>query len=245
MTDLRHEPRIEVPHELQLPSFTELFTDRAAAVWCPAHEVLTPRNAAQLWAAAVALADTLDEQRCDVEEPVLPCDSEWRRMPWLVQGAQPDWLGRFVDCVVNLADDVAAGRCPIPRCTAEELALQLVVEDVVEPGDHRSADLARNVCSGLPTREWDQEWDEVAASLFPYPVVRRLVADGFGGHVDDYDLVAETGLARLAVHRWFDPLDDGTPPRPEHACDCARSLRRRGGTSGRAWRSLLTTSPAT
>ena len=224
MTDLSHELRTDDLRDLRPPRFAELFTDRAVALWCPAHEVLTPRNAAQIWAAAMNLAEILDGQRSDVAQAVLPCDSEWRRMPWLVQGAQPEWCGRFVDCVVNLADDVAAGRCPIPRCTAEEMALQLVMDDVVAPSDQRSTDLARSVCVGLPTSEWDQEWDEVASSLFPYPAVRRLVADGFGGHVDDYDLVAETGLARLAVHRWFDPLDDGTPPRPNDACDCRRSI---------------------
>ena len=216
MTDQLHtQPRAE----RQLPPFAALYDDPRPGAWCPAHEVLTPRNAAQLWAAAVSLAHRLDVHLDDARLPVWPCDSEWARMPWIVEHGDTDWFGQFVDSVVDLADDLAAGRCPIPRCTAEEMALQLVIEDVCDPHERGVAELITAVVRGLPVREWDQEWDDVAASLFPDPKVRRLVADRFGGHVDDYELVAETGLARLAPHRWFDPIDD-TRERPRAACDC-------------------------
>ena len=207
----------------RISAFATLFDDPRPSAWCGAHEVLTPRNAAQLWAAAIRLAHVLDEQLDDIRQPVYPCGSEWRRMPFVAVGESPDWYGQFIDCVVSLADDVASGRCPIPRCTAEEVALHLMLEDIVEPEDRGVAEVVTSVTRGLPVREWDEEWDEVAASLFPCPLVRRLLADGLVHCCDDdYELVAETGLVRLAVNRWFEPLDELTPTRPTLACDCGQ-----------------------
>jgi hypothetical protein len=206
---------------LHIPPFAQLFNGQRSDGWCAAHEVLTARNAAQLWVAATSLAGALDAQLDDTRASVLPYLSEWERMPWVVQNAGSEWSGQFVDSVVILADDVASGRCPIPRCTAEEMAMQLVLEDVTDPPDSNARDQLNDIARGLPVSDWDEEWDDVAASLFPYPKVRRLVADRFGGHVDDYELVAETGLVRLAAHRWFDPFDDCAPRRPASVCDCA------------------------
>src|SRR5579885_228754 len=111
---------IETNEGLPVPPFEVLFAGQRPDVWCGAHEVLTPRNAAQLWAAATSIASVLDAHLDDTRAAVLPYQSEWGRMPWLVQNTYNDWYGQFVDAVVTLADDLAAGRCPIPRCTAEE-----------------------------------------------------------------------------------------------------------------------------
>jgi hypothetical protein len=203
-----------------VPPFAALFDDPRPGAWCRAHEVLTPRNAARLWAAATHLADALDEDLGDVEAHIPLHGSEWGRLPWLVSLdlVGPDWCGQFIDAAVTLADDLAGGRCPVPRCTAEEVALQFVLEDVVEPDDEVSVRLPGS-CRGLPTREHDGEWEGLAVALFPYPKVRRLIADGFAGITDDYELVAETGLVRLAVYNWFGPFGEA-PTRPVAACDC-------------------------
>jgi hypothetical protein len=179
-----------------IPPIEALFVAQRPDSWCAAHEVLITRNAAQLWVAATSLAGVLDAQMADTGASVLPYQGEWERMPWVVQNTYSDWYGQFVDSVLTLADDLAAGRCPIPRSTAEEMALQLVIEDVTDPADSNARELLAAAARRLPVNEWDEEWDDVAASLFPYPKVRRLVADRFGRHIADYELVAEPGLAR-------------------------------------------------
>jgi hypothetical protein len=204
-----------------VPPFAARFDDPRPGAWCRAHEVLTPRNAAHLWSAATSLADLLDTDLDAVRAHGPLTDNEWGRLPWVVSPAAGlDWYGQFVDTVVTLGDDLAAGRCPVPRCTAEEVALHLILEDVTEPADPALPERIARTCRGLPVREWDGRWETVAAALFPYPKVRRLIADGFGGITDDYELVAETGLVRLAVYRWFEAFDDLAASRPAPACEC-------------------------
>lgn len=217
MTD-RPPARVDV--RAGVPPFAALFDDPRPGAWCRAHELLTPLNAARLWAAATHLADALDEDLGDVEAQISLHDNEWARLPWLVSLdlVGVDWCGEFIDAAVILADDLASGRCPVPRCTAEEVALQLVLEDVVEPDDEVSVP-PPDPCRSLPAREHDGEWERLAVALFPYPKVRRLIANGFGGITDDYELVAETGLVRLAVCNWFGPFGEA-PTRPAAGCDC-------------------------
>ena len=201
-----------------VPPFEEMFRWRLNQ-GCIAREFLTPRNAAHLWVAATRLAFLLDEQINDVRSGIPLIHSEFGRLPWVVY-PYPDWCGRFIDTVVSLGDDLASGRCPVPRCTGEEVALHLLLEDVVEFAELDLGDRLAEVCPGLPAAEWDGEWDGVALGLFPDRRVRLLIADNFGGITDDYELVAETGLVRLAVEHWFEPYDASFPVRPLPMCEC-------------------------
>jgi hypothetical protein len=205
-----------------LPPFAELFDDPRPGAWCRAHELMTPRNAAALWAAAIHLADVLDEDLSDVIAANPVTHTEWTRLPWVVhvdcEGVE--WCGQFLDSLVTLVDDLAAGRCPVPRSTAEEVALQMVMEDIVENPDDAFADRIIDTCRSLPARNQDNAWDDLALALFPYPKIRRLIAEGVHGITDDYELVAETGLVRLAVSNWFDSFDGCVPTRPLPACAC-------------------------
>lgn len=214
-----HPRRREHSDELLIPHFTELFFARQGGS-CLCIDLLTPRNAADLWAAAIKLADVLDAQLVDVQSRIPLSHSEWGRLPWVVTDATVEWFGRFVDAVLDLADDAAAGRCPVPRCTGEEVALFLVLEDITDSSDPDLKNLTNTARSGLPVLEWDGKWEAVASALFPSPRVRSLIADGFDGISDDYELVAETGIVRLAVERWFDPYDELDPQRPMPICGC-------------------------
>jgi hypothetical protein len=201
------QPRRERSDELVIPPFTELYFARQDGR-CPAYELITPRNSADLWAAAIKLADVLDAQLVDVQSRIPLSHSEWGRLPWVVTDAPVDWFGRFVDAVLDLADDVAGGRCPVPRCTGEEMALLMVLEDITDSVDPALRNLADTARSGLPVHDWDGNWEAVASALFPSPRVRGLMADGFDG------------LVRLAVVRWFDPYDELDPVRPLPICGC-------------------------
>jgi hypothetical protein len=212
-------PRRERAEQLLIPDFTGLFLTRRGTR-CPAYELVTPRNAADLWAAAIKLADVLDAQLGDIQSRIPLSNSEWGRLPWVVTDEPVQWFGRFVDAVLDLADDAASGRCPIPRCTGEGVALHLVLEDITDSRDPALSDLRATACAGLPERNWDGNWQAVASTLFPDPRVRALIADGFDGIDDDYKLVAGTGIVRLAVERWYDPYDELDPHRPLPMCGC-------------------------
>jgi hypothetical protein len=204
------------PDRRLLPDFDAVWSIRRRAL-CSSCEILTPRNAAHLWVAATQLADTLDAEREFIDTPV---HGEWVRLPWVVAiCTSAEWYGQFVDTVLDLADDIAAGRCPVPRCTGEEMALHLMLEDIAEPRDSDLPDLVAIASDGLPISDWDENWEVLAAELFPSPRVRALLADNFGGIDDDLELVAETGIVRLAPERWFHTFGDA-PQRPTPACGC-------------------------
>lgn len=205
--------------ELLIPPFAEIFFAKEGGR-CPTSDLITPRNSADVWSAAIKLADVLDAQLTDIEARIPLSHSEWGRLPWVVTDAPVEWFGRFVDAVLDLADDAAAGRCPVPRCTGEEMALHLVLEDITDSPDPSLKQLTSIARSGLPVLKEDGDWDAVASALFPSPRVRALIADGFDGISDDYELVAETGIVRLAVERWFDPYDEFDPVRPLPMCGC-------------------------
>jgi hypothetical protein len=209
----------DAPGRRLLPDFDMVWSARRRGS-CSTCQVLTPRNAAHLWVAATQLADILDAERAFINTPV---HGAWVRLPWVVCSVPDEWYGQFVDTVLDLADDVATGRCPVPRCTGEEMALHLILEDIVEPEDSDLPDLIAIACDGLPISDWDGNWEVLAAELFPNPRVRALLADNFGGIDDDLELVAETGIVRLAPERWFHTFGD-VPERPAPACGCeARS----------------------
>jgi uncharacterized protein len=211
--------RRDPEEQILIPDFTGLDFARQGCR-CPAYAMVTPRNAAALWAAAIKLADTLDAQIVDIKDRIPLSTSEWGRLPWVVTDARVEWFGRFVDGVLGLADDVASGRCPIPRCTGEDVALHLAIEDLMNLSDGSLIDLTATAKAGLPVLDWDDNWDDLAPILFPDARMRHLIADGFDGIDDDYELVAETGIVRLAVHRWFEPFDELMPERPESICGC-------------------------
>ncbi|MGW4517946.1 hypothetical protein ACWEO4_39735 [Streptomyces sp. NPDC004393] len=98
-------------------------------------EVLTPLGAQLLVAAASNVAergyhDLLQYGDRVVERPVDEddCydDSFLLELPALCDGQNAAWRLAMVRAVDDLADDLRAGRAPLPRCTAEELAFHLV-----------------------------------------------------------------------------------------------------------------------
>jgi hypothetical protein len=210
---LRGEPS----EERLIPPFTEMFFARQGGT-CAASELMTPGNTAQLWAAANQRASVLDVQLIDVQSRIPLSHSEWGRLPWLVTDAPDDWFGEFIDAVINLGDDAAAGRCPIPRCAAEEMALHLMLEDITSSPDPGVSDLTATACTGLPILDWDDNWQGHRRRAVPepaHPVPDRV---GFEDISGDYELVAETAIVWLAVNRWLNPYDECDPQRPASMC---------------------------
>lgn len=174
-------------------------------------EWITPRSAAQLWVAARVLADTFHEHFPDVVAGIPLSDSEFGRLPMVVCGPAPDWYARFIVAVEDLRDDLAAGHYPTPRCTAEEMALHLILEDIEE---HFDAEMRSNsqLLLSLPASPRDGDWESIAYLLYQDRMVRRLIEAEFDGIAYDDELAREFGIDRLLLDEWFTPID-GCEPR--------------------------------
>ena len=84
---------------------------------------LSPRMVARLWATAVTLAETYDEGRWHL--------LRWSLPPIVQRLADEVWMERFVACFEALARRVERGAFDanqITTCTAEEMALHLVID---------------------------------------------------------------------------------------------------------------------
>ena len=105
-------------------------------------QVLTPQAARLLHVAALHLAEAGYEEVLEQgDEPLArdPDEDSWypdegllTRLPPICDGCDQAWRLSMVRAVENLADDLAAGRAPLPRCNAEEIALHLILRDAEE-----------------------------------------------------------------------------------------------------------------
>jgi hypothetical protein len=103
-------------------------------------EVLTPQTAALLIVAAERLAGIgYREVATYGDEPLLrepDDDGGWysdaaflANLPLICDGCNQAWRLAMVRAVDDLAGDVRAGRAPLPRCNAEEVALHLILQE--------------------------------------------------------------------------------------------------------------------
>jgi hypothetical protein len=65
-----------------------------------------------------------------------------------------------------LAADLAAGNWPLPTCPAEELALHLILEDVLSAAEDGWAGLDEATLDSLPKEPGDFDWDAMLDVLF-------------------------------------------------------------------------------
>jgi len=170
---------------------------------------VSPRMAARLWAAAVTLADTYAEGR----EHLLK-----RSLPPIVQRlADEVWMDRFVACFETLARRLEGGGADgtqITTCTAEEMALHLVI-DAAE-GGARDGSLAMDL--SLPARsDCDEDFDAIRELYFRDHDVLLLFDPCLDGIEAPDSALDEHGLfANLHPQAWFLPFQDGVQPAEEH-----------------------------
>lgn len=141
-------------------------SDDEDEAWCEKCEDFdfTPRSAAVL---AEAFWQLGEEAADDIR--VYGSDRVERGADWAVFDELPavtwrlgsTWRSRFVQAAFDLAADLESGRRPLPRCTAEEMALHRALERAKEIvsdislGEPLYADLAKH----LPEDPLDYDWN--------------------------------------------------------------------------------------
>ena len=177
-----------------------------ARLYAGAGSPLSPRMAARLWAAAVTLADTYDEGRWHLLRRSLP--------PIVQRVADEVWLERFVACFEALARRLEAGgfdATQITTCTAEEMALHLVI-DAAE-GATGDGSLATDL--SLPASpDRDEDFDAIRELHFRDHDVLLLFDASLDGIEAPNSALDEHGLfANLHPQAWFLPFEDDGQPR--------------------------------
>jgi len=138
---------------------------------------LTPRTAAVLGHSLSLLADEVYDQIYRSGRPggwvagplgaVLPCFA-----------GQDEWfLRRYARAFDDLNADLEVGRHPTPTCTAEDVALDLAIQDA-ERIHHDEAELVTDLESELPGSRYDYDWG-TARGRGPVPCARRPSSPGW------------------------------------------------------------------
>ncbi|MGE7433456.1 MULTISPECIES: hypothetical protein [Kitasatospora] len=201
------------------PDFAELFpleaeeSGGAVGDW-----TLTPRTACLLHTQLITLADAayddLDEHE---DEPVIEEEEhDWAvlaRLPRRTWGMHRSWRRALARTFDDLAEDLALGEWPLPRCLAEELALRLALVDARELLGAQPQAVA-DMMGDLPVDLYDYDWDGCVDELF-----------GVYGPDDgdpDLDTTDRTDQLLAATHPegWFLPYEDAEERDP------ARGYRR-------------------
>jgi hypothetical protein len=148
---------------------------------------LTPRTAAALWFIAQTLGD---EAYDDVEQGDQPIDDRlWNvlhRYPLVTWQQDTRWRRKVARAFDDLADDLAEGRWPIPRCPGEEMALHLMLEDAPEAIADRWC--PTELLERLPAHGDDFDWDRCR------------------------EIWSRTSvLAYVGPHAWFTPFENVSP----------------------------------
>jgi hypothetical protein len=151
------------------PDFAVLFPldaeDGDAGDW-----TLTPRTACLLHTQLAGLADAayddLDEHE---DDPVTAGDeNDWAvfaRLPRRTWGLHRTWRRAFARAFDDLAEDLALGEWPLPRCLAEELALRLALTDARGLLGAQPESVA-DMMGDLPADLYDYDWEGCADELF-------------------------------------------------------------------------------
>lgn len=163
--------------------------------------MLTPRTAAMLGHALAVLADEAYDHvyrtgMCRDGAPgplgaVLGCVAD-----------QDEWvLRRYARAFDDLSSDLQVGRHPTPTCTAEEIALDLAIQDA-ERLYHDEDELVADLETELPASRSDYNWDTLQDALF---------------QDKDYEglLSYRVPLERHEAERWFEEFGN-VPPRDRH-----------------------------
>lgn len=182
---------------------------------------LTPRTAALLYVTAQALAD---DGYSDVlehgDEPVAHDAGEWAlfgEYPSFTFGQDAVWRRRAARGFDDLADDLAGGRWPQPRCPAEEMALRLVLASAQAMVDDL-AEYVAGVVAGLSEHPGDYDWTSVSESVIQDDDIEALFApeqDGIEDPEGETNRILGVGDYRAgAWFTWFGNVEPRDGRRP-------------------------------
>lgn len=161
---------------------------------------LTPRTAAVLGQALAVLADEAYDLayrtgmgRDGVLGPL-------GAVPACVAGQDEWFLRRYARAFDDLSSDLQVGRHPTPTCTAEEIALDLAIQDA-ERIYNDEDELVAGLEAELPASRSDYNWDTLQDVLFQDKDYEGLLS--YRGPLDPQE-----------VERWFDEFGN-VPPRDQ------------------------------
>lgn len=176
---------------------------------------LTPRTASLLWSSCQLRADQAYEDVIEFgDEPVDPNDGTWSTFdeyPPLTWRQNAVWRRQAARAFDDLADDLAAGRWPQPRCAAEEMALHLVIRSAraAIADDWPTASRAIETLSPRPE---DFDWDLIDDVLFQDHDILSLYDIELDGIEDpDADQSQQIGMGDYRPHTWFTAFDNADP----------------------------------
>jgi hypothetical protein len=180
---------------------------------------LTPRTADMLY---TALENLSDEAYDDVEEhgsdPVTRRNNgDWNlfdRFPRITWQTDADWRRQVARACEDLSQDLAAGRWPIPRTNAEEMALHLAIEDAPDYLEE-AEDSEDKRHDALPKYPDDYSWDQCSDLLFQDHDVLMLFDQGLDGFEDsDTDINKQFRVGDLRPEAWFTSFANVEPRDP-------------------------------
>ncbi|MFB7345539.1 hypothetical protein ACFCZ6_36425 [Streptomyces hydrogenans] len=186
-------------------------------------DVLTPRTAAVLRLAAEELSALAWQEVTALGDEPLPrgAGGVFGQLPPITLRRDGQWRRQmartFDDLATGLRDEGCAG--VEPRCTAEEMALHLMIGQARSITANRPNAVAQLV-AGLSQSGADYDWDGCLSDLFEDHDVLMLFDAQLDGMEDPDSTVHQAmGMVNLAADEWFEPF------RPDHARDPDRGFR--------------------
>lgn len=162
---------------------------------------LTPRTAAVLGQALAVLAD----EAYDLVYRTGMCRDgvlgPLGAVPACVANHDEWFLRRYARAFDDLSSDLEVGRHPTPTCTAEEIALDLAIQDA-ERLFHDEDELIAGLEADLPASRSDYNWDTLQDVLFQDKDYEGLLSYG-------------VPLGPEEAEGWFDEFGN-VPPRERH-----------------------------
>lgn len=190
--------------------------------------LITPRTAAVL-----SFALTLIAEQCDMDiddhgdQPVDPHDS-WQvfdELPRITWRQNADWRLRFAQAARDLALDLDHGQWPLPTCTAEEVALNLALDEAQAVRELAEIDdkYAREVIGDLPEHPRDYDWEACSEDLYQDTDFLFLYNNATDGIEDpDTDENKHLGIGDLRAANWFETFLNMHDHKQERAEDDSR-----------------------
>lgn len=170
--------------------------------------LLTPRTACLLHTQLITLADAAYDDLEEHEGDPITDDEEqeWAvlaRLPRRTWAMHRSWRRTMARTFDDLADDLALGEWPLPRCPAEELALRLALADARELLGAQPQAVA-DMMGDLPVDLYDYDWDGCADELFGVYGPEDVDTDPDADTADRIDQL----IAATHPEGWFLPYED-------------------------------------
>ena len=122
-------------------------------------------------------------------------------LPPIARNMDEKFYANFRECFANVAKSIEDGKLPEPTCTAEEIALNIVVtiaSQRAESGDFYGWDL--EITQLLPETDYDYDITELHYSLVQDIDIMFLYDMSFDGIEDNPNL----GIVNLKPSEWFE-----------------------------------------